>query len=104
MPPSRLQHCNAELYKASSHHNHRPDDLEVAAVVGLAEEHPLQFEVSGLDNCVLNFSWRKGTQPQLGSVRPILEQLGAVEGDFLVLTFFGQRGNPVRIEAKLKSE
>jgi Sigma-70, region 4 len=79
-----------------------PVSRGVAAVVGLAEEHPLQFEVSGLDNCVLNFSWRKGTQPQLGSVRPILEQLGAVEGDFLVLSFHGEVGNPVRVEAELK--
>lgn len=62
------------------------------AVIGLARGFNKQVDVENLKSGKLNFSWNRGGQPLLGSVRLLLIEAGAQEGQTALLTFHGTEG------------
>jgi hypothetical protein len=62
------------------------------AVIGLARGFNKQVDVENLKSGKLNFSWNRGGQPLLGSVRLLLIEAGAQEGQTALLTFHGVEG------------
>lgn len=75
-----------------------PVSSGLMAVIGLARGFSTVIQVNNPVGFSLTFSWARGGQPLLGSIRLLLNELGAKEGDTAVLVFHGSEGNINKID------